>query len=672
VNVRVTDGSEWLEADGLGGFASGTATTVRTRRYHALLLPATTPPTGRLVLVNGFEAWAETPAGRFALSSNRYAPDVTHPDGFQRIEAFETDPWPRWTFVLGDGTRIEQSILMVHGSPLTVVSWRLLTRAPGVRLTVRPFLSGRDYHSLHHENGAFRFDAEQAANRVTWRPYDGIPAIASVTNGAYTHQPDWFRNVLYEEERSRGLDFTEDLASPGVFAWSLSDEDAVWMLTTEGAGAELVQGDDAAATARRLRAAEERRRKKLGSPLARAADVYFVRRGTGQTIVAGYPWFTDWGRDTFIALRGLGLANDRLEAARNILLEWAGTISEGMLPNRFPDGSGEPEYNSVDASLWYIIAIFDYLEAADASGHRVTSQDRKVLHGAIDRILAGYAQGTRFGIRMDDDGLLAAGVPGVQLTWMDAKVGDWVVTPRVGKPVEVQALWLNALCIASRFSDRWRKPLWQGLDAFQKRFWNAESGSLYDVVDPDHRRGAADATFRPNQIFAVGGLPLALFDSSRARQIVDAVEARLWTPLGLRSLARGEAGYAPRYEGGVLSRDGSYHQGTVWPWLLGAFVEAWVRVHGNDGAARRRARERFLDPLMAHLAEAGLGHVSEIADADAPHRPRGCPFQAWSLGELIRLDRVILRPSARPPAVPPAAAGTDRPSASTTSAGVGQ
>jgi predicted glycogen debranching enzyme len=364
-----------------------------------------------------------------------------------------------------------------------------------------------------------------------------------------------------------------------------------------------------------------------------------VRRGAGKTIVAGYPWFTDWGRDTFIALRGLCVATGRLDDARDILMDWAGMVSEGMLPNRFPDGGGVPEYNSVDASLWYIVAVHDYLQAA---GNNVPLNVRDRLRQTVEAILTGYAAGTRYGIRRDGDGLLAAGVPGVQLTWTDAKVGDWVVTPRIGKPVEVQALWLNALRIGASLSTKPLATQWsawyaRGLDSFRARFWNESGGYLYDVVDPDHQPGAVDATLRPNQIFAVGGLPYPLLDNEPGRRVVDAVEARLLTPLGLRSLAPGSPGYAPRYEGGVLERDGAYHEGTVWPWLMGPFVEAWLRVRGNTPQAKREAKERFLAPLLRHLDEGGLGHVSEIADGDPPHTPRGTPFQAWSLGELLRV-----------------------------------
>ena len=571
--------------------------------------------------------------GTCALTSQRYAPDVIHPDGAQRIEAFEPDPWPSWVLALPGGGQIEHGLLVQSGRSVVTLSWRLRGAAGGT-LAVRPLISGRDYHALHHENPAFRFDAEADGDRVVWRPYSGIPAIVARSNGRYTHEPDWYRNFLYTEERDRGLDHVEDLASPGVFRWDLSRGEAVLMLAAEGH--ELPK--DLAT----VRGGERRRRRRFVSRLHRSADAYLVRRGTGKTIIAGYPWFGDWGRDTFIALRGLCLATGRLEDARAILLEWAATVSDGMVPNRFPDRGEQLEFNAVDAALWYVVAIHDFLQVA----RRVTKRDRQTLEAAIQAILSGYAAGTRYDIHADADGLLAAGEPGVQLTWMDAKVGERVVTPRIGKPVEVQALWLNALQIGSRLSDRWAQLHATARAAFEARFWNEGQGMLHDVVDVDHRAGTVDATFRPNQIFAVGGLPFALLEGDRARRVVDAVEAHLLTPLGLRSLAPGEPGYSPRYEGGVAQRDGAYHQGTVWPWLIGPFVEAWVRVRGGGAAVRQEARKRFLGALLDHLDVAGLGHVSEIADGDPPHTPRGCPFQAWSVGELLRLDRVVLAPDA--------------------------
>lgn len=661
------DQREWLEADGLGGFASGTVSGVRTRRYHALLLASTTPPTGRYVLVNGLETYIRTATGEFALSAHRYAGGVCYPDGAARITEFLWNPWPRWLFELPDGTRIVQEVIVRRGTPRTFISWRVVTSPGGsCVLRTRPLLSGRDYHALHAENPAFNFDAdrreEASAARIQWRPYPGVPDIEAQSNGRYSHAPLWYRKFEYSEEIARGFVGREDLASPGEFEFDLSAQPATLILSAQGVpGSPPRTSTDAAKEAESARRAEEARRSKFASALERAADAYVVQRGEGRTIVAGYPWFADWGRDTFIAMRGLCLATGRFEDARRILLQWAGAVSEGMLPNRFPDTGDEAEYNSVDAALWYIIVVHEFLQSAERRALHLDPAEEVTLRTAVDRIVSGYAAGTRCGIRLNADGLLACGEPGVQLTWMDAKIGDWVVTPRIGKPVEVQALWCNALWIAGMRDRRWNEVLECALASFKAKFWLPDAGHLCDVVDVDRRPGMHDRTFRPNQILAVGGLPLALIDGDMARRVVEQVERRLLTPLGTRSLAPEEPGYTARYEGGPRERDSVYHQGTVWPWLLGPFVEAWLRVNG--GHAAREAWARFVEPVMAHLGEAGLGHVSEIADAESPHTPRGCPFQAWSLGELLRIR--TLMPSAPPPGESPrdevSARGTPRP-----------
>ena len=644
--------AEWLEADGLGGFASGTVSGLRTRRYHALLLSATTPPTGRAVLVNGVEAWLDTPDGTVALTSQRYVPDVVSPDGGERVAAFSPEPWPRWRFELPGGRVLDHEVTVPGGFPLTVLSWTPAARKGAGTLYVRPLLSGRDMHGLHQENPDFRFaaalDGDDDGARVYWRPYAFVPEILAWSNGDYVQDPHWYRNFLYTEERARGLDCVEDLGSPGVFRFDLSRGEAVMILATVDKEAELLaRRGTAAEAARRLRAAERARRRKFPTRLHRAADAYLVRRGDGRTVIAGYPWFTDWGRDTFVSLRGLCLATGRLKEARDILVQWAGAVSEGMLPNCFPDRGADPQYNSVDAALWYVVAVGEFLRAVEARKKKVAARDRARLAAAVEAILAGYAAGTRYGIGLDADALLRAGAPGAQLTWMDAKSGDWVVTPRAGKPVEVQALWLNALSVGAELArgsvrKRWQELFFRGLTSFRQRFWNEEAGCLFDVVDPDGRAGEADASFRPNQIFAAGGLPISLLETKQARRVVDAVEARLFTPLGLRTLAPGEPDYAPRYEGGQRQRDAAYHQGTAWPWLLGPFVEAWVRVRGATAAARQEARACFVEPLLARLDECGLGHLPEIADAEPPHTPRGCPFQAWSVAEALRLTQGVL------------------------------
>jgi predicted glycogen debranching enzyme len=631
---------EWLEADALGGFASGTAGTERTRRYHALLLTATQPPAGRKVLVNGVEAWLEDASGqtRIPLSMQRYGAGSVWPDPSESLLSFDTDPWPTWRFQVGDNHILIAELFVAKQSAQTVLRWRLDGEA--FTLKVRPLLSGRDYHSLHHENLAFNFNYTATGDQVRWQSYGDVPAVVAASNGSYVHAPDWYRNFCYTVERERGMDFNEDLATPGVFSFDLSLGEAVLVLSAnEGATTNAID------TAKQLADIERARRADFPTPLHRSADAYIVARNEGSTILAGFPWFTDWGRDTFIAMRGLLIASGRHSDAESILLEWACTLSEGMLPNRFPD-SGAPEYNSVDASLWFVIAVRDYL----ATGHaQRETQDR--LQQAVDGILDGYSSGTRFQIAADPaDGLLRAGVPGVQLTWMDAKVGDWVVTPRIGKPVEVQALWINALRIAAAWNPRWTERATRATQAFQQRFIDPASGALYDVVDADHEPGKLDRCIRPNQLFAVGGLPFAVIDNDvTARAIVDQCEQLLLTPLGLRTLSPTDPAYKGRYTGTPLERDSVYHQGTVWPWLMGPFVEAWLRVHGDDQASKAVARERFLRPLREHLHCAGLDHLSEVADGDAPHTPGGTPFQAWSLGELMRLERLLNANSAETP-----------------------
>ena len=507
---------------------------------------------------------------------------------------------------------------------------------------MRPFLSGRDYHHLHAENGDFRFRAETEGEWVRWQPYAPVPGVRVQSNGEYQHEPIWYRNFFYSEEADRGLDSEEDLASPGLFVWNLHTGEAVWLAEAELDGVPSPAPNDSARTRyEALRAQEESRRTNFTSHFDPGAETYLIRSGSRRTIIAGYPWFTDWGRDTFISLRGLCLARNDLDLAREIVLSWADTVSAGMLPNRFPDSGGTPEYNSVDASLWYVVAVGDFLTLAQQLGFDLAAEEVQKLRDTVKAILVGYRHGTRYNIHADEDGLISAGEPGVQLTWMDAKVGDWVVTPRIGKPVEIQALWLNALQVASAWDSQWAMLFEVASRSLTEKFWNAEQQCLYDVIDVEHRVGEKDASIRPNQIFAVGGLPLAVLAGERATSVVRVVEEQLWTPLGLRSLSPGHPEYRGRYEGDIWQRDGSYHQGTVWLWLLGPFVEAWLRVRGDSPEVRQQAQQRFLEPMAQHLEEAGLGHLSEIADGDSPHTPRGCPFQAWSLGEYLRLGKRV-------------------------------
>jgi len=612
---------EWLEADGLGGFASGPVRGPRTRGYHGWLLAATTPPTGRYLLVSDCEVFVVTQSGRQALASQRYEPDVVHPGVDESVVTYHDDPWPTWTWRCADGIEVVHELFVTKGRARVISRWRLASPRPGVELCVRPLIAARDPHVMTRESQDHSLASEVTGRTVTWRPLPTVPAIVAISNGSYVVAPYWYRNFLYSEERARGLNANEDLLSPGEFRFDLSAGEAWIGFSTASWSEDFAE----------LASAERARRAGFATALERAGDAYVVTRGSGKTIIAGYPWFTDWGRDTFIAMRGLCIASGQLEDARRILVEWATAVDRGMLPNRFVE-SGEPEFNSVDASLWYVIAVWDWIAACPPARQRALAADFARVRAAVLAILSGYANGTRHGIRLEPDGLLAAGEPGVQLTWMDAKVGDWVVTPRIGKPVEVQALWLNACWIASQLlanqsaAQDWKARFERGRAAFRAKFWNSSLSCLYDVVDCDHVAGKVDAAVRPNQIFAVGGLPQSLLAAEQAAAVLATVDRLLLTPLGLRTLDPGDPGYRGRYQGGVRERDGAYHQGTVWPWLLGPFAEAWRRVHG----APRVGLFAELDRRFQH------GHLPEIADGDAPHAARGCPFQAWSVGERLR------------------------------------
>jgi predicted glycogen debranching enzyme len=592
---------EWLETDGQGGFAMGAADGIRTRRYHALMCAAMQPPDDRRVLVADLEVFIETAAGKFPLSSHRYRGDVIYP---RERGSFTHVPWPKWTWTFGDVT-IAGEIVVEPGAPRVALRWTKLAGGH-VRMFVRPLLASRGYHELQREHASWRFDAEVAGNDVTWQPHD--VTIAARSTGRYDHQPDWYRNFVYSDERERGLDFEEDLATPGMFVFDLA-QPAQLAFATRTADLDLDPWSR-----------EQTRRAAFPDELARAASQYVA---CGTTVMAGYPWFGCWGRDTFISLRGLCLATGRRDVAKSILHAWARAIDRGMLPNRFGDRDGAAEYNSVDSALWFVIAADAYLNG---------TRD-PVLDEAIAAIVGGYTIGTRHRIGQTPDGLLACGEPGMQLTWMDAKLGDECITPRAGKPVEVQALWINALAIAERSDVLPKTSVAQAKASFVARFWDPARGYLADVVDCDHVAGAIDGSLRPNQLFAVGGLPLALVDGNIARAVVDTCERALWTPAGPRTLDERDPKYRGRYFGGVETRDRAYHQGTVWPWLTGAFFDAYVRVYGDRAAAH----SKFVQPLLARTGLAGLGHLSEICDGDPPHRSVGCPFQAWSVAELLRV-----------------------------------
>jgi predicted glycogen debranching enzyme len=629
---------EWLETNGIGGFASGTINGCHTRRYHGLLVAAIKPPVSRFVLLSKFEETLIVNDRAYELGTNRY-PGVVHPQGFQFLTQFRLDPFPIFTFSV-EGVEIEKKVFMAQDQNTTVVKYefREARNAVAVRLELRPLIAFRDYHSLTHKNLTIDGRVDVEKELISISPYVGLPRLYLANNATETKRTgDWYRNFEYDAERERGLDFQEDLFNPCVLRFDLKPQSPAWIIaSTQRQNVNAAEQYEEYEVNRRQQIA---RRDPLNddflASLATAADQYIVSRGDQKSVIAGYHWFSDWGRDTMIALPGLTLPTRRFDIARSILRTFAQHVDQGMLPNRFPDAGETPEYNTVDATLWFFEAVRAY--------HAYTGDLAFVhqeLYPVLTDIINWHVRGTRYGIKLDAAGLLNSGEPGVQLTWMDAKVGDWVVTPRRGKPVEIQALWYNAICIMEELAacgadDTGRKrynnmaalPKW----SFNRLFWNERGGGyLYDVVNG----GPPDASIRPNQIFAVS-LPHSMLSPKRAKQVVAVVQEHLLTPYGLRSLAPSDPQYRGRYTGDGVSRDGSYHQGTVWPWLLGPFITAYMKVHGGNEAARKQAEE-WLAPLKEHLSDGGLGHISEIFEGDAPHRPVGCIAQAWSVAEIRR------------------------------------
>ncbi len=628
---------EWLETNGIGGFASSTITGINTRRYHGLLVAATRPPVGRMVLLSKLEETLFIKGGRYDLSADQY-PGVVHPQGHLKIKEFRLDPFPIYTYQV-NGVVIEKRIFMVHGENTVVVEYEL--RAPGpnpsfdCHLELRPLIAFRDYHSLTHANSALDSSVEIEPGIAIVRPYRDLVALSIAHNGSEVAPTgDWYYNLVYQTEQERGLDDREDLFNPFVLHFNLGQRPTASVIAS-------TEKHDVTEVARLRKAEIDRRSAWKAAPLVAAADQFVVKRGELQTVIAGYHWFGDWGRDTMIALPGLLLTTGRTDIAKEVLLTFSKYVDQGMLPNRFPDSGETPEYNTVDATLWFFDAIRALLES---TGDYEFVRTR--MYAVLVDIVEWHLRGTRYGIHADSDGLLACGQPGVQLTWMDAKIGDWVVTPRTGKPVEIQALWHNALRVmeqlAGRFGDLTNTRTYSEIadrarTTFEDKFWNAGEGCLYDVVNGEEQDGA----IRPNQIFAVS-LANPILSGVKARSVVEVVERELLTPYGLRTLSPRDSRYAPRYEGPPNQRDAVYHQGTVWAWLMGPFITAYLKVNGQTAEAGQSAMQ-LLRGFEAHLREAGLGQVSEIFDAEPPHRPRGCIAQAWSVGELLRVGSELMK-----------------------------
>lgn len=632
--------NEWLASNGSGAFACGSVAGAVTRRYHAFLCAAIDGPQDRRVLVTKIEETLHLNGNATDLSANFWPHEIS-PRGDQFLSDFALDPLPRWTYRVptADGEIvIEKTVWMVPDENTTIARYELKSGST-CELQVRAFVAPRSYHASHHANAEFNRQLEVSAddNAIAMRPYEQMPPVHLHGGTRFCAAENWYLNFQWPIEGERGLDACEDAFCPGYFCLELevgapqffvaSTEEIdlaaaqLSLQTVMEAKSQLLDGDDVATPGARLKL---------------AADQVIVKRADGlHTVLAGYPWFTDWGRDTMIALPGLCLTTQRYDIAASILRSFAGAMSKGMIPNRFPEANEKPDYNTVDGTLWFFHAVFQY---GHISGDSETVRE---LYPKLVQSIEWHLAGTRFGIVADDDdGMLRAGDAHSQLTWMDAKIGDTAFTPRAGKPVEIQALWFNALCEMASwgrcFEDydtaaictEWSRKIAAN---FADLFWNEAENCLYDCID-DHSK---DGAIRPNQIFAVS-MPNHLLSDAQEKSVVEVVQRELLTPFGLRSLSPRDSRYRPHYEGDQWSRDSAYHQGTVWGWLLGPFLGAYLGVHGETDAAKAQVRE-WLQPMIAHLDEAGLGSISEIFDGDAPHRPRGCFAQAWSVGETLRI-----------------------------------
>jgi predicted glycogen debranching enzyme len=640
--------------NGLGGFACGTAAGANTRRYHGFLMASLSPPVQRTLLVAKVELSVRYLGVESELSANEFAGGAVSGTGFVRLESFSiVDGIPTWRYAVADAL-IEQRIFMAPGSNTSYLRLELLRASAPMRATLKPLVTYRDYHSQNRGATEFQVDGTQA-RECRIQAFSGArPYRLSISEGSFIAAPAWYWNFWHRLEADRGLDAVEDLLTPGSFTADLSPHRPVFLLATAESAAPA-PGDDVLdvlrTKTRRLSESVPAVSPAWIRDLAIASDQFIVKREfaaprgaalaasgvkaavpAGVSIIAGYPWFADWGRDTMISLPGLATSLGRHDLAAGILRTFAGFIDGGMLPNNFPDAGETPQYNTADATLWMFQALDDHLAA---------KPDPDLVHDlfpSLMNVVHAHAAGTRYGIRVDPvDGLLHAGEAGTQLTWMDAKHGDDVFTPRIGKPVEINALWLNALSVAARLAaevgnnaekDFCQSLLSRAASNF-KRFWNEQRGCLYDVIDVDGG-GPPDGRIRPNQLFAVS-LPYPALTDEQMRAVVDCCGRELLTSHGLRTLSPNDPGYVGRYVGDAAQRDAAYHMGTVWAWLLGPFARAHFRVYGDA-----RLAQSFLAPMQQHLHGACVGSLSEIFDGDAPHTARGCFAQAWSVAEILR------------------------------------
>lgn len=625
---------EYLETNGLGSFCSSTVIGANIRKYHALLNASMVPPINRMVLLSKLDEEVTIGNENFSISSNEYA--GRKEEGYKYLRSFSKDLLPKFDYAIGD-VSIEKTIAMQYGKNTTVICYKVRTGRECVSMRFTPHVNYRDHHSTS-KKGSFTYSQHYDDNVLHLIEQETKLDLKILSNCSYEISEGRTLPIFYRNEAERGLSPIDFHYIPGYFKYEMEPHGEYMICFAATTEEEL---DIAPASI--IREEEIRRRKlidKAGckNPMLRAlvlaADQFIVKRfSTGtKTVIAGYPWFTDWGRDTMIAFTGLTLAAGRFEDAREILLTFTKHIKHGLLPNMFPDEGCQPIYNTADATLWFFYAVYKYLQYT-----KDEETVRTEIYPKLKEIIEHHRKGTMFDIYMEEDGLLSAGSEGTQLTWMDVKAGDWVVTPRHGKAVEINALWYNALKIMEKLSESfeeegsWYRDTAQRVKkSFNEQFWNRDKQCLFDVIQKDKRIDS----MRPNQIIAVS-LPFEILEKDKWRIVVQKVHEKLYTPYGLRTLSKDEKDYKGIYIGDVLRRDGAYHRGTVWPWLIGPFVDAYLKVNGRSESSREQIKE-MLELFYGHMGDACIGSISEILDGDEPFYPRGCMAQAWSVAEVLR------------------------------------
>lgn len=625
---------EWIETTGNGGWASSTLAGANTRRYHGLFISGSMSQ--RMVLLSKLDETFINQGEPYHLGSNVF-PDGVSPKGDEFLKEFSRDLFPEWIYEFG-GIRVKKSLAGLNQEQAILLKYEILEAQGPLDVILNPLVAARDYHSLTHANDQINPRTESDLHSWSYQAYDNYTRFGIESNAELNFQPNpsWYYRFFYPAEKERGQDFEEDLFSPGLIKTRMEKGNPYYFYIHRNEGPHDPFEDlwreekNRRNNLIRLSAVDE-----LSKTLILAADQFIVKTPENlNSIIAGYHWFLDWGRDTMISLPGLCISTHRTEEAKRILKTFAKNLFQGIIPNRFSDNNGKPEYNTADATLWFFVACYRYF---------ISTEDYEIVQkewmDIFESIMDWHIKGTIYNIHVDHDGLLYQGEAGTQLTWMDAKVGDWVVTPRTGKAVEINALWYNAHLIFAYFleksGDKEKAKIYRnGAENLQivfiSKFWNETGGYLYDVVDGDYR----DAKFRPNQIFAIS-LPFPMVNRDQAKLVLDKVRDKLYTSKGIRSLSPDDPEYCHYYTGNQYFRDKAYHQGTVWSWLLGPYVDCFMRIEGN--IVGKLEAKKVIENFIPHLSEAGIGTVSEIFDADAPFYPKGCIAQAWGVSEILRV-----------------------------------